>query len=107
MQQPTDLPQVSRRTNRQRSPAYPCGLDTDQGNCCKWGLSTLQQILPILMLLVLVGSFALLAGQPPNSERDLHCLSARRPPPELQNPLVQPGLQSQDGEREESPREAT
>ena len=39
------------------------------------------------MLLVLVGSFALLAGQPPNSERDLHCLSARRPPPELQTPL--------------------
>jgi hypothetical protein len=47
----------------------------------------MQQILPILMLLVLVGSFALLAGQPPNSERDLHCLSARRPPPELQTPL--------------------
>ena len=56
------------------------------------------------MLLVLVGSFALLAGQPPNSERDLHCLSARRPPPELQNPLVQPGLQSQDGERDEQQR---
>jgi hypothetical protein len=38
---------------------------------------------------------------PPSSKGDLHWLSARRPPPKLQNSLVQPGLQSQNSECDE------